>query len=64
MTHPAATEWLTKHAACEHLSISPATLDRRIADGSLPAYRVGGHVRIKRSDLEKLPRRIPVVSAR
>ena len=50
--------------AAEQYDISVKTLRRRIADGSLPAYRVGPRlVRIDPADLDKLERRIPTAGA-
>jgi len=43
----------------EMVGVNPRTLRRRIADGSLPAYRVGRLVKIKPDDLLSLVRRIP-----
>jgi excisionase family DNA binding protein len=39
------------------------TLRRRIADGSLPAYKMGRQIRVKESDLMASMRRIPTRSA-
>lgn len=39
---------------------SVKTIRRRVADGTIPAYRVGPrHIRIKLDDLEATARRIP-----
>lgn len=45
--------------AAEQLSTSVRTLRRRIAEGALPAYRVGGRIKVYPSDVERLIRRIP-----
>lgn len=49
------------NAAAETLGVNPRTLRRRIADGSLPAYRVGRLVKVKPEDLQALVRPIPTV---
>lgn len=56
--------WLSRQQAADELGMSVKTIGRRIADGSLPAYRVGGRVRVKGSDLDRLPRRIPTAATR
>jgi excisionase family DNA binding protein len=50
--------------AAERPGVSVKTLRRRIADGSLPAYRIGptgskGAIRVDPEDVERLLRRIP-----
>ncbi|MCU1624092.1 MAG: excisionase [Frankiales bacterium] len=46
--------------AAEHLGWSVRTVRRRIADGTLPGYRVGPtSIRIRRADLDALLRPIP-----
>lgn len=50
---------LTIDQASALYDVHPATIRRWIANGRLPAYRVGRLVRIKRTDLEQLGRRIP-----
>ena len=56
--------WLSRQEAADEYGVSVKTIGRRIADGSLPAYRVGGRVRVKGADLDKLARRIPRAAAR
>lgn len=56
--------WLSRQDAADEYGVSVKTIGRRIADGSLPAYRVGGRVRVKAADLERLARRIPTPAAR
>lgn len=56
--------WLSRQQAAEEYGVSVKTIARRIADGSLPAYRVGGRVRVKGADLDKLARRIPTAVTR
>jgi excisionase family DNA binding protein len=46
------TRYLTAAEAGERLGISLRTVRRRIADGTLPAVRIGGAVRIPASALE------------
>ena len=45
--------------AAEQLDVTTKTLRRRIADGALPAYRVGRLVKVDPDDLERLAVRIP-----
>lgn len=42
--------------------VSTKTLRRRIADGTLPGYKVGRQVRVRESDLDCLARPIPTRS--
>jgi excisionase family DNA binding protein len=57
--------WMTKQQAAEHYGVNVKTIERRIADGTLPAYRVGPHVvRLRAADLEQLAQPIPTVAAR
>jgi excisionase family DNA binding protein len=44
---------LTLSQAAAELSCSTRTLRRRIADGSLPAFRDGGLMRVRDVDLER-----------
>ena len=65
MTRTNRPVWLSRQDAADELGLSVKTIGRRIADGTLPAYRVGPHqVRIKGSDLDKIGRRIPVMVTR
>ena len=53
-------EWLTLREGAAYGKTSIKTLRRRIADGSLPAARFGPQlIRVRRSDLDRLMRRIP-----
>jgi excisionase family DNA binding protein len=45
------SQGLSKQQAAKMLSISVASVDRAIARGDLPAYRVGGVIRILEHDL-------------
>lgn len=47
--------------AADYLGISPRTLRNYIAEGKLPAYRLGGKrtMRLDRADLDALLRPIP-----
>lgn len=54
------SDLLTITEAAEACRLSPKTLRRHIASGLLPAYRFGPRaLRIKRSDLDAVLRRIP-----
>lgn len=48
---------LTEAAA--YTDLSTKTLRRRIADGTLPAFRAGRLIKIRRDDLDVLFRQIP-----
>lgn len=51
----AAKQAMDLAAAAEYLDVSVKTLRRRIADGSLPAFRVGPRaIRVYLDDLESL----------
>lgn len=53
-------EFITKHEAAAILACSVDTVRRRVADGSLPAYRLGGRVlRFKRDDVYRLLHPVP-----
>jgi excisionase family DNA binding protein len=61
---PAASSdpWMTLAEAAQHLHVTDRFLELRIADGSLRAYRLGARMlRVRRSDLEGLLRRVPTV---
>lgn len=48
--------------AAEHFNLAPRTIRRYIAQGKLPAYRVGPKVlRIRLEDLENLMHAVPTV---
>ena len=57
-------KYLPLASVADEYGISVKTLRRRIADGTLPAYRVGGQVRVREADLERLARPIPCAVAR
>lgn len=49
----------------EYANVLPATIRRRIADGQLPAYRVGPKLlKVDLDDVEALVRRVPVTKRR
>lgn len=49
-------------AAAEYAGISTKTLRRRIADGSLPGYRLGARtIVVELDDVDALFKRIPTV---
>ena len=56
-----ARHWATLEQAADYLACSTATVRRRIADGSLPAYRLGRtqSLRVKVTDLEALLLPVP-----
>lgn len=57
------TQYVTLAEAAELMSVSVKTLRRRIADGTIPAYRCGRRViRIRAEDLERAI--LPIPSAR
>jgi excisionase family DNA binding protein len=56
----ARTQYLSLAEAAELMSVSVKTLRRRIADGTLPAYRCGRRViRIRLDDLDHVFQRVP-----
>jgi excisionase family DNA binding protein len=46
-------EWLNTTQAAERLGLTPGTLYKFINSGSLPGYRFGRVIRIKRSDIDQ-----------
>ncbi|MXW42990.1 MAG: helix-turn-helix domain-containing protein [Acidimicrobiia bacterium] len=44
--------WLNTQTAAQRLGITTRTLYRFINEGSLPAYRMGRVIRVKRSDVD------------
>lgn len=61
-TVPDAGEWLTTKEAAAYLKVSVRTILRRVADGTLPATRVGPKLlRFRRGDLDRVfaPTRSP-----
>ena len=48
-----AEQLITKDDVCQLLAVSHKTLDRIIADGSIPFYKVRGRYRFRLSDIEK-----------
>lgn len=57
------SEYLTVKQAAEQLGVCSRTVRRRVADGSLPAVRVGPHlVRVRADDIVRLVRPIPSAS--
>ncbi len=61
-----ATPLLTLAEAADHLGVSVRTVRRRVADGSLPAFRVGtgALIRVSAGDLDRLLRLIPAARTR
>ncbi len=60
MSRPAAKQNLTLKAAAAWYGVSERTLRRRIAEGLLPAYRVGPRsIRVSAEDVAALAKRIP-----
>lgn len=53
---------ISLEAAAARLDISPRTLRRRIADGTLPAYRIGRLVKVNPDDLGRLMQTIPTAA--
>ncbi|KAA1414997.1 helix-turn-helix domain-containing protein [Nocardioides humilatus] len=55
-----ADGYVTLQEAADYYQVSTDSLRRYIAQGAVPAVRLPGRaIRIKRSDLDKLARRIP-----
>lgn len=56
--------FISRAEAAKIAGCSVDTIDRRIAEGLLPAYRFGAKtIRVKLSDIENMFRRIPVERA-
>ena len=54
------SNYVTLAQAAELMSVSIKTVRRRIADGTLPAYRCGQRIiRVRLEDLQLVFRRIP-----
>ena len=64
MARTARDNYLSLTSVADAADVSTKTIRRRIADGTLPGYRIGGQVRIKESDLALLARRVPAVGVR
>jgi len=57
---PAASRtWRSVEFGASYLDVSTRTIRRKIANGELRAYRVGGLIRIDQADLDALIRPIP-----
>jgi excisionase family DNA binding protein len=62
MADSSRTQYVTLAEAADLMSVSVKTLRRRIADGTIPAYRCGRRViRIRVDDLERAFCPIPSV---
>ncbi|WP_433956008.1 excisionase family DNA-binding protein [Janibacter indicus] len=57
-----ARRWVSLDDAAAYVSVSPLTIRRRIADGSLTGYRLGRSrtIRIDLDELDEMLRPIPV----
>jgi excisionase family DNA binding protein len=53
-------KFLTMADVQKRFRLSLSTVQRLIKSGDLPAYRIGGSVRIKEADVEKALKPIPV----
>lgn len=49
-------QFVTVRQAAAHLGVSPRTIWRRIADDTVPAYKLGGVTRIDLDELEAATR--------
>ena len=59
-----ASAYVTVADGARILTVSTKTIRRKIADGSLPAYRLGDQIiRVRREDLASLLRRIPTAGS-
>lgn len=64
MTDKPPLKYLSLQAGAEQYGISERTLRRRIADGTLPARRVGPRsIRIAATDLDRLGTPIPTAGS-
>lgn len=55
-------KYLPLTVAAEQFEISTRTLRRRIADGTIPGYRVGGRLRVREDHLDRLAEPLPTVA--
>lgn len=62
-TVPRRRQLVSLADAAKLLDVSVRTLRRRIADGTLPAYRVGRLLKVNPDDLERIVRPIPTVGS-
>ncbi len=60
---PERPAYLSLQSAAHLHDVSVKTIRRRIADGTLPGYRVGGQLRVRESDLDRLAVRVPAATA-
>ena len=57
-------EYVSLQEAADYYKISTDSVRRYISQGLVPGYRLPGRtIRVKRSDLDKLARRIPTYGA-
>lgn len=56
---PSTGGYLSLADAATYADLSVKTVRRRIADGTLPAYRAGRLIKVRREDLDVLFRQIP-----
>ncbi len=64
-TTPAPAALWTLETAGEFLNVTDRSLRRYIADGRLPAYRIGSRqIRVRREDVEALLTPIPAANSR
>ncbi len=49
---PAIQPMLTRDATAAYLAVSTRTVDRLVRAGDLHAYRIGGHRRFRRADVD------------
>lgn len=62
MPHTNNPSYVSLQDAAEHIGVSTRTLRRRVADGSLTAYRVGPKIiRVNLAEVEASLRPIPTV---
>lgn len=57
-------QWLTVNEAAAALNVSPKTIRRRLADGSIPARRIGRLIRINPADLTTAGKPVHYLSER
>lgn len=59
MAEPKGSKYVSLVEVADLMSVSVKTVRRRIADGTLPAYRCGRVIRVRLDDLDLAFRRIP-----
>jgi excisionase family DNA binding protein len=57
--HAERTRYVSLAEVADYLGVSIKTVRRRVAEGQIPAYRVGRLLKVDVADVEQLLRRVP-----